>query len=155
MSNKPTREEYLQVEDDLLRGLLEAAGARETDLQPIEIVRKGKKLFSFAIRALTEEEYLNCREQATTYERSSRMGGLRMPKETNAARYRSLLIYTATAPADRKALWDNRQAWDRLNVVSGPDLIEVVLLAGEKDAVVTKLDEISGYGDDLEETAKN
>ena len=31
----------------------------------------------------------------------------------------------------------------------------MVLLSGEKDRIIDEINEISGYGDDVEETAKN
>jgi hypothetical protein len=149
------REDYLANEQDMLRGLLEAAEDRTQDVLPIEIARKGKTYFRFRIRPLTEREYNICRDKATKYQRSRQLGGLKLPEETDTTRYRSLLIYEATVEEDRKRLWDNKEAWSRLNVLNGPDLIDAVLMAGEKDAIVAKIDEISGYDVDLEETAKN
>ena len=43
----------------------------------------------------------------------------------------------------------------RINVTNGIDMIDKVLRAGEKDAVLNKIDEISGYSSTLEEVAKN
>jgi hypothetical protein len=71
------------------------------------------------------------------------------------------LIHTATVDEDKAKLWDNKKLWDRLNVLSGIDVIDKVLLPGEKDAVIEKINEISGYAEDeedvedLEELAKN
>lgn len=149
------REELLAMEDDLLRGLLMAAKERETETVTIEIVRKGKVYFHFRIRGLTEQEYNKCREQATKYTINKRLGGLKVPQETNAAEFRSLLIYQATVEEDRRKLWDNKQAWERLGVLSGPELIDKVLLAGEKEAVVNKIDQLSGYEEEFEEVSKN
>lgn len=152
-----TREEYLAHEDEFLRSLLEAAEDIKTETTTIEIARKGKTLFSFRIRPLSEEDFNKCSEQATKYEFNRRLG-IRIPSETNRARLRSLLIYTATVEEDRKRLWDNKTAWEKLNVLSGPDLIDKVLLPGEKEKVVEKIEEISGYGEealDKEELAKN
>lgn len=154
---KPTPEELRAAEPDLLRGLLEAASYRDDpdERVQISIARKGKLLFRFRIRPLSEDEYNDCRDRATEYQPHPRMGGIKMPAGTDAAKYRSLLIYTATVPEDRQALWDNREAWKQLNVLSGWQMIDRVLLAGEKEAVLAKLDAISGYGADLEEMAKN
>lgn len=149
------REELLAMEDDLLRGLLMAAKERETETVTIEIARKGKVLFRFRIRGLTEDEYTSCREKATHYVVNRRLGGIKIPQDTNTALFRSFLIYTATVEEDRKRLWDNKKAWEMLNVLSGPELIDKVLLAGEKDAIVEKIDQMSGFSSDLEETAKN
>ena len=56
---------------------------------------------------------------------------------------------------DREKIWNNREAWTRLSVVNGIDLIDVILKSGEKDAIIDKLDEISGYQLSMEEMAKN
>lgn len=146
-------EDYLANEQDLLRGLLEAAEGRET--ATVEVARKGHLLFRFRIRALGEREYHDCRDRATKYERSRQFGGLRMPADTDMARYRSFLIYTATVEEDRTRFWDSKEAQKKLDVLNGPDLIDRVLLAGEKDAIVARIDELSGFGAELEEQAKN
>ena len=69
--------------------------------------------------------------------------------------YRNALIYEATIEEDREKIWDNKQAWKQLDVMSGAELIGRVLKAGEKDAVCDKIDEISGYSAMAEEVAKN
>ena len=71
------------------------------------------------------------------------------------ARYRAQLIYEATVEEDRDKIWDNRDAWKNLNVLNGTDLVEVVLKSGEKDEILAKLDEISGYQPTMEDVAKN
>jgi len=151
------REGLLAHEDDLLQGLLAAAEDTEEDVVPVQIVRQGKVALQFRIRPLRDYEYEECREQVTTYRRNA--FGVRVPEETDPVRFRALLIYKATVEEDRKRLWDNKAAWERLKVMSGPDLIDRVLRAGEKDAIVRKIDEISGYGADverkMEELAKN
>lgn len=73
----------------------------------------------------------------------------------DAARYRAQLIYEATVEEDRDKIWDNRDAWKNLNVLNGIDLVEVVLKSGEKDEILSKLDEISGYQPTMEDVAKN
>lgn len=152
---KLEQEELLAVEDNILQGLLEAAEDNETNTQKIEIARNGKVLFSFSIRALTEKEYNNLQDKATKFKKARNLGGVKVAEETNVTRFRSLLIYHATVKEDRKKVWDNKQAWNQLNVLNGPDLIDKVLRAGEKNAVIEKIDEISGYGDDPDEIIKN
>lgn len=152
---KPTKEDLLTHEDDLLRGLLEAAEAVTKETVEIEIARKGKVLFRFRVRPLLEQEAMECYDKASKFVTNNL--GIRVRRETDQVTYRSLLIYTATVEEDRKRLWDNKAAWEKLNVLSGPDLIDRVLLAGEKDAVARKIEEISGFRTDgeLEELAKN
>lgn len=150
-------DDILANEDALLRGMLTAADGLENEAVTIEIARKGKTLFAFRVRPISEKESERCSDAATKYTRTR---GIKVPESTDSAKYRSLLIYTATVDEDRKKTWDNRTIWDKLNVISGIDVIDKVLLPGEKDAVIRKLNEISGYGDDdndasIEDTAKN
>lgn len=152
---KLTPEDLLASEQDILRGLLDAAEDMKSETTAIEIARRGRVLFRFRIRPLTESEYHACREKATKYIRNRQLGGIKLPEDTNVTRYRSYLIYEATVPEDRKAVWDNKEAWDRLSVITGPDLIEKVLKAGEKEAVIAKLDAISAFDSNLEDVAKN
>lgn len=143
-------------ENDILKGLLAAANyeTEEENIQPIDIARNGKVLFSFRIRPLGEDEYQKCKEKHTKYVRNKQLG-IRFPENTDSVKYRSALIYQATIEEDRDKTWNNKEAWKALNVLTGIDLIDKVLLAGEKDAVLEKLDEISGYSATTEEVAKN
>lgn len=144
-------------EGDILRGLLAAADfADEDSTVEIEITRRDVTLFKFRIRPLSEDEYNNCKKRNTKYVRNRQLG-IKFPEDTNATRYRSQLIYEATVEEDRAKVWDNKEAWraPQINVTNGIDMIDKVLLAGEKDAVLTKLDLISGYDSTLEEVAKN
>lgn len=145
-----------KYEDDILAGLL-AASAYKTDedeTAKIEIVRNGTVVLAFRIRPLSEEEYLRARKDNTVYRRNKTVGG-RVADHVDTSRYRSQLIYDATVEKDREKIWNNRDAWSRLSVVNGIDLVDVVLKSGEKDAIIDKLDEISGYQLSMEETAKN
>lgn len=143
-------------ENDILKGLLAAASyeTEEENIQPIEIARNGKVLFSFRIRPLGEDEYQKCKEKHTKYVRNKQLG-IKFPENTDSVKYRSALIYQATIEEDREKIWDNKEAWKALNVLTGIDLIDKTLLAGEKDAVLEKLDEISGYSATTEEVTKN
>lgn len=156
MTEEQTRNQLLGYEDDILGALMAAANFRENEdeIVPIEIERGGVKCLSFHIHPLDEEEYNECRERNTKYVRNKNVG-VKIPEKTNSSRYRSCLIYEATIPEDRKKIWDNKEAWKRLNVLNGPDLISKVLKAGEKDAICEKLDEISGYNSMEIETIKN
>jgi len=155
MSEKLDREELLANEDELLRGLLEAAEYPKEETE-IEIARKGKVLFRFRVRPLTEAEIEECRKKATKYIRNK--AGVLVAEQFNLPLFRTLLIHRATVEEDRKRLWDNKTVWDKLNVPSGLEVIDAVLLPGEKTAVVDKIGEISGYvenEEELEELAKN
>lgn len=159
-NEEPTDEETMGLlranEPDLLAGLLAAAGFSEdeSEFKRVEIARNGKVLFSFRIRPLTEDEYQKCRERYTRYVKNKQLG-IRVPKDTDVDGFHSALIYTATVEDDKKALWDNREVWRKLDVMSGEQVIGRTLKAGEKDAVLELIDRISGYSNEIEETAKN
>lgn len=150
--------QFRTYEGDILKGLLAAADFREgeNNITPIEIVRGGVVLFTFRLRPLSEEEYNLCKEKNTKYVRNKQLG-IKFPEDTNATRYRSQLIYEATVEEDRSKVWDNKEAWraPTINVTNGIDMIDKVLRAGEKDAVLNRIDEISGYSSTPEEIAKN
>ncbi len=147
-------EELKAFEGDVLSALLNAADfGKESYL--MRIIRGNTIVLQFHIHPLSEEEYNKCREKNTKYVRNKRIG-TQVPEKTNAVRFRSQLIYTATDEEDRKNIWNNKQAWEKLDVASGVDLIDKVLKSGEKDEIISQIDKISGYDDSqLEETVKN
>jgi hypothetical protein len=150
------QEEILMKEHDILAGILEAGRGRDNadNYRKIQIKRAGKLLFEFRIRPLTEEDQQNCARSATTYA-PTKQGQPKKALDTNRAMFRSLLIYTATVDEDRAKVWDNPKAKNALNVLDSTDMIDMILKAGEKSAVIAIIDEISGYTDETEEIAKN
>jgi len=151
-----SKEEILMSEDELLRGLIEAGTEKddESTYRKIQIKRKGEVKFEFRIRPLSEAESIACHDNATRFAPRKR-GQPKREIETNFSEFRSWLIYTATVDEDRKKLWDNKTAQDRLDVLQSVDMIDAVLLPGEKERVIDVINEISGYSDDIEDTAKN
>ncbi len=156
-----TKEEILQNEDEMISGLLEAANFKDnSDFQKkIEIRRNGKLLFSFFVRPLTEEEIQDCRKRATKRRpdpRGKQFGMIEV--ETNFIKFRSYKIMAATVDKGQGVLWSNKKLKEKLNVIEDIDVIDMVLMGGEKDQISDIIDEISGYGMNevsLEETAKN
>lgn len=148
-----TREEVLMNESEILRGLIEAGREKENEssYEKIQIRRGGALKFEFRIRPLSEDETQACLNKATKFA-PRKKNQPRQKIETNASEFRSWLIYTATVDEDRKKTWDNKQAQEALGALCGVDMIDAVLLAGEKDAVLERIDEISGYGGDGAET---
>lgn len=156
INKQDDKEALKEYEGDILSAILKAADYQNDAAETfkIRIVRDNTVLFSFRIRPLSEEQYTRCRDKNTKYVRNKRIG-VKVPETTNAVRFRSQLIYEATVPEDRKAIWDNKAAWEKLNVASGVDAVDKILKSGEKDKIVEQIDAISGYGDELEETTKN
>lgn len=151
-----TQEDILMDENAILQGMIEAGREREdsSTWETIEVRRAGKLYFRFRIRPITEEESVNCHKQATKYAPRKRGQPVR-EIETNGAKFRSWVIYSATVDEDRKKVWDNKKVMDHYGVLQGVDLIDICLLPGEKDRIIDRINDISGYGDDLEDTAKN
>lgn len=160
-TEEPTAEErkadLRAHEDALLDGLLAAASYNDDEDETVEIVisRRGKDLFSFHIHPLSEEDFQRCRKKCTKYVKSRTNAGARIPEEVDTVRYRSMLIYEATVPEDRKKIWDNKDLWKAKDLVTGVEAVDVLLKAGEKNAVCDKIDIISGYELTEEEVAKN
>ena len=144
-------------EVDILDALLAAANYKDDADEEVKIIisRKGTDLFSFRIHPLSEEDFNRCRKKCTKYVKSRTNAGLRVPEELDAPRYRCMLIYEATVPEDRAKIWDNKQLWHAKDLVTGIEAVDVLLKAGEKDAVCNKIDAISGYELTDEDVAKN
>lgn len=149
-------------EDDFLKAILEASNFNTSENSAIiEVRRSGKVLFSFRIHAMSEADFDRISKKNTTY-MTNRNLGYKVPKEKNNVRYRSQVIYEATIEEDRKKLWDNKKAWASLDVLSGIDMVDKVLMAGEKDHIYDIIEKESGFTNDsleevksLEDSAKN
>lgn len=156
------KKDYIvQNENAILRDVAGVLKAMETiiEYKLFEVIRDGKKLFSFRVRGLDDGEFERCRDQATKVAKDRRLGNLAVPREFNSAKFNSLVIYTATHPDDKKAIWDNKDLWAKADVVTGWQLIDKVLKRGEKEKCIELIEELSGYNDEdaeaTEETLKN
>lgn len=169
MSNLPDKDDVLENEESLLRGLIEAGNFKNDEefRRKIEIRRGDRVLFSFTVRPLDEEEEMRCYRQATEqrpHPNGKKFGTI--DGRTDSTKMRSLKIYTATIDEDRKRIWDNQAFKKQFGVITGVEMIDKVLRSGDKDAVLAVIDEISGSGSgengevkadepSLEEWAKN
>lgn len=142
-------------EKELIAGILEAANYKEDVIRKINIIRNGETKFSFFVRAISEEESAACKKKSTKYVRNKQLG-MKFPEDTNTSQYNSNLIYTATVEGtDGKKVWDNKELWNALNVINGVDLVDKVLMAGEKDRVIDVIEALSGFESQIEEVVKN
>lgn len=148
-------------EMDYLTGLLDAAEDAEEETKKIEIVRNGKTYFAFSIHALPDETLYEIRKKYTKYVKNKRTG-TKVAEGVDTAKLRSSMIYNATIAEDQENLWDNKQIHKALNqkgkhIINALDVIDAVLLPGEKENVLSVLDELSGYDSEEAkvETAKN
>ena len=154
---KPTQEQVLMNENDILAGILESGKEADNaeNYRKVQIKRRGKLMFEFRIRPISEEENQGCWKQATRYA-PTKPGRPKVAIETNPARYRSYVIYTATVDEDRRKTWDNKTAKDAFNILDSIEMIDKVLLAGEKARIIDLISEISGFDDEsIEELAGN
>jgi hypothetical protein len=163
----PSPEKIAMSEEELIAGLLAAADF-ETDeevMKNVQIKRNGKLFFEFMVHPLSEKEMMRLRKQSTPYYKNP--GGKMLPKIEGDIRmdeFRSRKIYAATTDADRAKLWDNPKVKAGLrakgkDILEEWEIIDAVLMGGEKYMVSNIIDDISGYNDDeeleLEEYAKN
>ena len=142
----PEKEEVLMSEQAILDGMMAAArfSQEKENRRKIQIKREDKVFFEFWIRPLSEQEIIECVKKATKYYPNP--NGRHLPKiegETNPGLMRSLKLIKATVDSDK--LWNNSDLKRQLNVLDPVDVVDAVLLAGEKDAIDDVIDQISGY----------
>lgn len=145
--SEETLENY---EGNIVNALLESSNYLKDngEYRKISIPRKGKIMFSFTVRPLNDDEWSKCRRQ------NLKNRGKRN-EELNNPRYASQAIYMATLEDDRAKIWDNKAVWDKLNCASGVDVVNSVLKIGEKVQILDIIQDLSGYGDELDEIIKN
>lgn len=150
------QQEILMNENQLLTGLLELAKDKDVNAgaRKVQIKRNGVIKLEFRVRPISEDESQECWHKATKFT-PYKKNEPRKALDTNTTLFRSHLIYKATVDEDRAKTWDNRQLQEALQVFQGVDVIDRVLLAGEKARVIDIIDEISGFDDDLNEETKN
>lgn len=156
-----TKEEQIadarENETTLLDGLLTAAGFKTSEecIKNVVISRGGKDLFSFHIHPLSEEDYNSCRKKFTKYVKSKVQGGIRVPEEVNAVDYRARADFPRHHPGGSGKGLCNKVLWKKLDLVTGYEAVNALLMAGEKEAILSLIDQISGYELSEEDVAKN
>ena len=162
----PETEKILMSEEDLISGLL-AAADYETDeaiIQPVEIRRANKLMFKFSVHPLSEKELTRLRKKSTpTFPNPAGNKLPRIEGDLRLDEFRSRKIYAATCEEDRRKLWDNPKVKAGLvakgkTIIEEWEIIDAVLMAGEKFKISEAIDSISGFNDDsleLEDYAKN
>lgn len=160
-ANESLKEDMKVNEMDYLTGLLEAADDADEETQKIEIVRDGKMYFAFSVHALSDEDMYEIRKKYTKYTKNKRTG-MKVADGMDNAKFRSSLIYNATVAEDQEKLWNNKDIQEALRkkgkkIINALDVIDAVLLPGEKEKILTTLDELCGYNteEDKVNTAKN
>ena len=136
LTEEEKRETILANEDDYLEGLLAAAD----NAAKIEIIRNERKYFSFSIHSLTDEMLKDIRKKYTKYTKNRRQG-IRVADELDMPKYRASVIYNSTTEEDKAKLWDNPAVKKGLEakgicIINALDVIDAVLLPGEKDRIM-------------------
>ena len=160
----PPQEELQRNEENIINALLAASDYKteETLIKKVSVVRNKQELFNFRIRPLGEDELMRIRKSSTPS--FTNPANKRLPKiegELRFGEFRSKKIYIATIDEDKARLWDNPELKQSLSVkfgkkiLEGHEIVDLILMAGEKDRFSDIIDEISGYDVELEEYAKN
>ena len=151
----------IKNEEDYLEGLLAAADDAANDIKKIDIIRNERKYFSFRIHSLSDEMLKDIRKKYTKYTKNRRQG-IRVADELDLPKYRASLIYNSTTEEDQAKLWDNPAVKKGLEakgicIINALDVIDAVLLPGEKDRIMDIIDDVNGFNkEELKaETAKN
>lgn len=167
-TEEETKQHMLQNENDLLAGLLAAADYAANEEMTFDISRGGRHYFSFTVHPLSEDTMYKIRRKYTKYTKNKR-AGIKVAEELDVAKFRCSVIYNSTIDSDKAKIWDNKALWSGLrdkgfNIITALDVIEALLLPGEKDRIMEQLDKLGGYDDDEDdsdlenkriETAKN
>lgn len=161
LTEEEKKDMIIENEEDYLTGLLAAASDAADDTQKIDIIRKGRKYFSFSIHSLTDEMLKDIRKKYTKYTKNRRQG-IRVADELDMPKYRASLIYNSTTGEDKAKLWDNPAVKKGLEakgicIINALDVIDAVLLPGEKDRIMDIIDDVNGFNNEelKAETAKN
>ena len=160
LTEEEKRETILANEDDYLEGLLAAADNAANDTKKIEIIRNERKYFSFSIHSLTDEMLKDIRKKYTKYTKNRRQAsGLRTNWICQSTGFRDLQLYygrrqgqTVDNPAVKKGLEAKG-----ICIINALDVIDAVLLPGEKDRIMEIIDDVNGFNNEevKAETAKN
>ena len=133
-----------------------AAGVAATASSDTEEVNAGEN-----DDALSDDDMYEIRKKYTKYAKNKRTG-MKVTDGMDNAKFRSSLIYNATVAEDQEKLWNNKNIQEALRkkgkkIINALDVIEAALLPGEKEKVLTTLDELCGYNteEDKVNTAKN
>lgn len=177
----PEPEAYQALEEELLDSLVGASEETKDQTIVIEMPRKEGRTFWFRIAVVPEDVEDKIRKACQVKERNKRFGGLKMVEDFDNAKFRSLMIINMTEafirpvldeagdhrrdPVTGKLMWEeapnmfeSKALRSRLKVSGKHEVVDALLLPGEKELVLDKHDELAGHNrdeDTIEEQAKN
>lgn len=142
------------AELDLIERLFSAAGYKEdpANIVEIDITRNGKFLFTLHIHPLGDDDVAKANKEAAIMVRNP--GGKHLPKiqaDSDKSKYKSWMIYLATTEEDQKQIWGNPALMSKLGVYQPWEVIDKLLILGDKAKLLEKITEISGLDDEEDE----
>ena len=157
----------LSRERPILQAMLRARDSRQK--VHINVPKKDEDgneyFFDFWIRPLSEPEMTECTLRASQFKQDPQAGGMIVPvlDPFQQSLANSYMIVAATipdpeAPTGTPTIWADPETLGAFDVVDAAEVVDQVLLAYEKMAVVAKINEISGGNAamaKLVESAKN
>ena len=162
LTEEEQKEEIRNNERSLLERLLAAADYASNEELTIQIRRPDSQhpekmvdYFDFRVHPLSENELNQIRKKYTKYTRNRRSGGMKHAEELDIAKFKCSVIYNSTIKADQERIWDNKTLWNGLQkqghtIVNALDVIEAILLPGEKEKIMEALDKLGGYDEDTQ-----
>lgn len=168
-----TEDELLTNEDAILEAMFEAGevdkspGTQETKVVHVRL-KNGKTVY-IRLRGLDEDDEERCRKRARSRTKQEKRGRAALLPDVDSALFRSFLILEATvafclpieteegtAFKDVQTMWSRSDLRARLGVQANVDVIDKVLPAGQKSAVIQVIEELSGYeNESIEAEVKN
>ena len=150
----------VDAESDFVDGLLAAANYKEDIRQEIEIKMEGKVYFSFFIRSISDTELNLARKKARKMMPNPTNRKLPMiEKEFDNTMFYNWIIYLATTDEYREKVWNNAAVKKAYNIIDPSETVDILLMTGEKSAIVDVIMELSGMNDEnvlpVEDAVKN
>lgn len=136
-----------------VEGLFAAAEDAEEKIYPIDVVRNGKKYFTFHVRPLPISQFERIEKANRVYEEKK---GIKRAVDFKNETFLAMLVFEATTPEDKKALWNSQETKQRWGTI-GHQTVTKALKAGEIESIAEYIEKISGRENELElgETVKN
>lgn len=146
-----------EQEYDLVASLLEAADFQNDEdlMKEVEMRRNGKLLFVVHVHPLSDEDVNLARKKATAMYPNP--AGRKFPKvsgEFSSKTFNSWLIYLATTPEDQQRIWNNSAVKKKYGLAHPTEVIDKLLMAGEKIDLANLISDISKLNDDEEVDAE-
>lgn len=138
-----------------LEGMFAAAEEAQGEVFPIDVVRRGKKFFSFDVRPLGIKDFDRLEKSNQVFERDPKRGAKKLV-DFKTEDFLAMIIFEATTPEHKKEYWSNPEVRKRYGTI-GFQSIPQFLKAGEIEEIAAYIERISGRDNELKlgDTLKN